>query len=98
MIAAKILNYRGQLYAMIGEKDCTNRNGEQKKLAVWRSNCADCGAPFEVTTLMPETALPTSLNRRCDAHKSAGRHVKGHPHWGRLVDWAALTAPLQQGE
>ena len=61
----------GQPYQLIRAEPYRRVDGKEIALAVWTSNCADCGAPFEVRR--PLDRAPE--NRRCNLHKRPGYKV-----------------------
>lgn len=66
------LSIDGQRYEMISEVEHVRLDGEQTKLAMWRSECAECGQPFEFRC--SQLSLPE--NRRCELHKQPGKRVR----------------------
>lgn len=66
----------GQRYEVVEVRTALRKDGAVAFVLVWRSHCATCGAPFELTTGLRANA---QLNRRCSAHRAAGRPVKAAP-------------------
>jgi hypothetical protein len=69
--SAVVVRPNGQVYRLDRVQPHERRDGSMTSLAVWRSACADCGAPFECTE--PLGKFP--LSRRCHAHRAPGRPV-----------------------
>lgn len=64
-------DYRGQIYTFTGTVPYVRQDGVKIELLAWRSHCAKCGEPFELS------ANPAGgPNRRCHIHKAKGRKVK----------------------
>jgi hypothetical protein len=63
--------YKGQAYLPVGLRQTTNKAGEPVVLVDWRTDCADCGVAFVVSTPR-RFEYP---NRRCDACKQPGKRV-----------------------
>ena len=59
----------GQIFRCVGLSPHEGRNGPTTILH-WESDCADCGAPFEVTTGL--TGIKP-MNTRCPEHIKPGK-------------------------
>lgn len=66
-----VLMLDGQRYVAVGSRLHRKPDGTDVPLIVWRSHCAECGAPFEACTTL-KGAQP---NRRCPEHHSPGKAV-----------------------
>lgn len=66
--------FHGQRYVFVRAFDRERRDGTLATILVWRSRCADCGGPFEITT--PAVAAKFQPNRRCQRHKRPGQRVR----------------------
>jgi hypothetical protein len=70
----KVREYDGQRYECIGfERYERRRDGAMSKLALWRSSCAQCRAPFVFKT--PKSIKRFEPNRRCPKHRQPGMRV-----------------------
>jgi hypothetical protein len=67
-----LITVRGQDYLLVGTEPHTRKDGSKTKLAIWQSDCAECGAVFECRS--PIIAPPQT--RRCDEHKRPGVWVR----------------------
>lgn len=66
--------YRGQTYQRVGEEPYRRkRDGVTTTLAVWLSECAECGRTFQFKTPNGGTFAP---NRRCAQHQHPGAKVR----------------------
>ena len=74
MIGREILHH-GQRYVVIGKFDRARKDGTAATILTWQSACAQCGAPFTLTT--PAASTKFAPNRRCQKHKRPGQRVKG---------------------
>ena len=83
----KIWNFGGQLYAKVGTRPKTLRDGSITELIIWRTHCADCGAMFEATSLDYQ---PKYISRRCSEHLAPGRKVNRHVLWGQPIPLSEL--------
>ncbi len=63
----------GQYYEVLGVDPYWNKRGQSTYIITWKSHCADCGKPFEVTTGL----RAKWINRRCGKHKARGKPVSG---------------------
>lgn len=63
-----------QQYTQMRIAPHVTRDGRTVQLAIWRSNCADCGATFETATL--EKGKRFEPARRCHLHRAPGRRVR----------------------
>lgn len=68
----KVIFRKRQGYVSLGQAHHVTRDGRTTTLQVWRTACADCGAPFTFKT----TANPRGLSRRCASHAAPGRRVR----------------------
>ena len=66
-----VLMMDGQRYVVVATRPHRRKDGMPTMLVSWRSHCADCGQPFEVTTCL----VAKAVNRRCPAHHAPGRAV-----------------------
>ena len=66
--------YKGQEYYALGTEPYTRRDGQSTTLQIWRSRCAQCGAPFEFKR--SAKAMRFQPNRRCTTHRWPGRRVR----------------------
>lgn len=66
------IDYRGQIYKLIGEVQHTKPSGEVVDLIEWHTECPTCGVGFVVRT----TRVFRWPNRRCAGCKAPGRRVK----------------------
>lgn len=66
--------HSGQAYWKVGVRDHIRRDGTPTQLALWKSNCAVCGVPFEFWH--PALATKFEPNRRCAAHKQPGQRLR----------------------
>ena len=66
-----VLMLDGQRYVAVGSRLHRKPDGTDIPLIVWRSHCAECGAPFECHT----TLKGSHPNRRCPEHHSPGKAV-----------------------
>lgn len=82
-----VITVNEQRYEVVGGLDHVRLDGEETRLTIWRSSCAECGAPFEFRA--PATAPPQ--NRRCDDHKRPG--VKVDPERRRRIAAASEGQP-----
>ena len=55
-------------YSLVGFEPHTKRDGSQTRLAVWKTDCSECGAEF--MTRSPMLQLPES--KRCAEHRRPG--------------------------
>jgi hypothetical protein len=69
-----VKEYHGQRYVQIGEFKRERRDGTFATIIRWESHCAQCGAPFEIST--SATSSKWQPNRRCQTHKRPGVRVK----------------------
>lgn len=71
-----IRTHKGQLY-WVADTFTRRRkkDGTLAVIAVWASQCAQCGEELRFTA--PAAATKFQPNRRCDKHKAPGRRVKG---------------------
>ncbi len=67
MNPVKIL--RGQVYHEVDRVPYVRKDGCVTEIVIWRSACAECGAPFEVRT---PARFPDYMNRRCKVHRKSG--------------------------
>lgn len=67
-----VLMRDGQRYELVALQKHVRQDGRPTALLIWRSHCADCAAPFEVTTGLKTTG---AINRRCQLHHMPGRAV-----------------------
>lgn len=68
------LDHKGQVYTVVASFERNRRDGTKAAILEWRSNCAQCGAPFTFTT--PAASSKFEPNRRCQTHKRPGHRVK----------------------
>jgi hypothetical protein len=66
--------HKGQRYTAVASLERTRRDGSTALILRWVSACAQCGAPFEITT--PAASSKFEPNRRCAKHKRPGQRVK----------------------
>ncbi len=66
-----VLMVDAQRYVVVATRPHHRKDDTPTMLITWRSHCADCGQPFEVTTGLAAKAI----NRRCPAHHAPGRAV-----------------------
>ena len=65
----------GQRYVRIGERPYVRKkDGQQTMLAIWQSDCIDCGQPF--TTDQSSKPCPAKVPRRCRRCIDANRIAK----------------------
>lgn len=69
-----IRTYDGQRYEFIAPRRYIRRDGTETFLAIWKSACAKCGAPFHFT--LPGEVPEFHPKRRCDLHKRPGQRVR----------------------
>lgn len=67
------IRHDGQGYLCVGHVDHVRRNGSPTLLAVWESDCAQCGERFNFCR--PAFARAFIPNRRCDQHRRPGLSV-----------------------
>jgi len=60
-----------QRYVMIGSTQHERSDGTTVPMIIWRSQCPNCGQPFECKTTL-KARWPT---RRCKRHRQPGRAV-----------------------
>jgi hypothetical protein len=68
-----VLFHRGQRFVCTEVVPCVRKDGTPSAWTVWRGQCADCQAPFDVKGYS-KTFRP--VQRRCDLHKSPLRRTK----------------------
>ena len=61
----------GQRYELRAVEPHRRRDGARTVILTWGSHCAQCGAPFSVTTGLSVV----NLNRRCARHHAPGKAV-----------------------
>lgn len=69
--------YKGQFYTAVETLERIRRDGSTALVLRWISSCAECGAPFEITT--PAASSKFEPSRRCQKHKRPGQPVKRLP-------------------
>jgi len=69
-----VRTYHGQRYTVADTCERERSNGTLATIIVWRSICANCGAPFAIST--PARAATFKPNRRCQRHKRPGHRVR----------------------
>ena len=65
--------HHGQRFVLCRTQPYVTLGGARSLVLHWRSHCATCGQPFEMTT----GAVVWNLNRRCAMHHAPGRSVAG---------------------
>ena len=68
-----VVNYRDQLYTLVRQEPYRTKAGKLTSLYVWQSNCFECGASFDSTTLAKPIEKTPYFTRRCPLHRSPGR-------------------------
>ena len=68
-----VVNYRDQLYTLVRQEPYRTKAGKIISLYVWQSNCFECGASFDSTTLAKPIEKTPYFTRRCPLHRSPGR-------------------------
>ena len=68
-----VVNYRDQLYTLVRQVPYRTKAGKLTSLYVWQSNCFECGASFDSTTLAKPIEKTPYFTRRCPLHRSPGR-------------------------
>ena len=63
-----------QRYECLAIRPHQRIDGRMTKLAVWITNCPECGEAFEVVCTTSMTRGPG--NRRCPLHRAPGKRVK----------------------
>lgn len=69
-----VKEYDGQRYVRIGEFKRARSDGTFATIIRWQSHCAQCGAPFEISTVAESSKWQPS--RRCQIHKRPGVRVR----------------------
>ena len=77
MVRGETKERGGRRYEYLGVEPYTNRKGEEIELQVYRSQCATCGAPFEVKVIESTRFWMTW----CPACRRKARE------WGRCANW-----------
>jgi hypothetical protein len=67
-----VLMRDGQKYELVNLQKHVRQDGRTTALLIWRTHCAECAAPFDVTTGLKTTG---AINRRCPLHHKPGRAV-----------------------
>lgn len=67
-----VLMREGQRYELMTSRKHVRQDGRPTALLIWCSHCAECAAPFEVTTGLKNAG---AINRRCALHHKPGRAV-----------------------
>ena len=63
-----------QQYECVATRPYQRVDGKMTNLAIWRTNCPDCGGAFEVPCSMSMSRGPR--NRRCLLHRAPGKRVE----------------------
>lgn len=64
----------GRVFYFLANTPYTKKDGTEIELAVWHSQCAECGAPFTIQT--PTNGVSEAFGRKhCDAHKLTKEQV-----------------------
>lgn len=63
-----------QRYECVATRPYQRVDGKMTNIAIWRTNCPDCGESFEVICGISMSRGP--LNRRCLLHRAPGRRVE----------------------
>jgi hypothetical protein len=72
--SSRSYDYDGQHYRHVGRRPHDCADGRPVEIDVWVSECATCGAPFEVSRVA-NSHRKFSVNRRCPAHRRPGARV-----------------------
>jgi hypothetical protein len=70
--AGTVIALSGQRYELIDQQPYRRQDGHQTIIPTWRSECADCGGLFTLTTGLSVG----DLNRRCPRHHRPGVPVR----------------------
>lgn len=77
-----------QLFRLVGSTAEQSRDGALIPLLIWRSNCAECGRPYETTTGL----VSQTIDLRCSKHQAPAKSV---PRTGRYPDRTPTLAGQQ---
>jgi hypothetical protein len=65
-----VVESNGQIFEAVGERLNTRPDGSRALLLTWRASCAECGQPFEFSSL--KGAIRWTPSRRCPDHRRPG--------------------------
>ena len=89
-----VVNYRDQLYTLVRQEPYRTKAGKLTSLYVWQSNCFECGASFDSTTLAKPIEKTPYFTRRCPLHRSPGRIATKNTTKPFIVTTKPTTKPL----
>jgi hypothetical protein len=59
----------GRVFYWLTNLPYTRKDGVETEIAVWHSECVDCGAPFTVASPIDYSKSNVFYRTKCDTHK-----------------------------